>query len=374
MKKQTQKNISNHLKNPEPKTSPQKKSPSNNSKSKSKTTSKGKTYSDSEKLGKRHSSQKKEKTNSANSQKHLFSSHILVTDNFSKQALPLREHFESRFSQPKSNDSQRFVWDYWYLENQYILHRTPAYHFFPENLYMKLHRELVQWGRKNLGCWDISPPWLSYYINGSRQELHSDVPHGPWAFVFSITDLSQTNFLGGETMILKPEVLSYWNGFGSQQDRELNSFVDFIPSPMNRLTVFDPRYPHGVREVRGTQDPMKGRIVIHGWFMEPKTYIEGTLPSKACEKILNIQFEKLQNLLTHDSEINEILFSGTISLQLTVNSQGKVSQIRFATNTLLTTEGLVPEIFNEKLLTLYRSLEFPVSNGKTEMTIPLVFQ
>ena len=119
---------------------------------------------------------------------------------------------------------------------------------------------------------------------------------------------------------------------------------------------------------------MKGRIVIHGWFMEPKTYIEGTLPSKACEKILNIQFEKLQNLLTHDSEINEILFSGTISLQLTVNSQGKVSQLRFATNTLLTTEGLVPEIFNEKLLTLYRSLEFPASNGKTEMTIPLVFQ
>lgn len=29
-------------------------------------------------------------------------------------------------------------------------------------------------------------------------------------------------------------------------------------------TVFDPRFPHGVREVRGTRDPLKARLVIHG--------------------------------------------------------------------------------------------------------------
>ena len=45
---------------------------------------------------------------------------------------------------------------------------------------------------------------------------------------------------------------------------ELQHLVTRVPSPFNRLTVFDPRFPHGVREVRGTRDPRKGRLVLHG--------------------------------------------------------------------------------------------------------------
>lgn len=248
------------------------------------------------------------------------------------------------------------------------MHRTPAYHFFPDELYMKLHKELIYWGRKNLGCWDISPPWLSYYVNGCRQDLHSDVPHGPWAFVMSLTHWSAKKFTGGETLILKPEVLSYWNGFGHQENRELHSFVDLVPAKMNRLTVFDPRYPHGVREVRGTQDPLEGRIVIHGWFTEPKTYIEGPLPGKLCEKVLNEAFKKLQELLpSHE------LFTGTVSLQLKVSTSGKVQSLKYATNTLLNLIGIRPKLFNRELLKLYANLVFPRARSATDMTIPLIF-
>ena len=43
----------------------------------------------------------------------------------------------------------------------------------------------------------------------------------------------------------------------------------------NRLTVFDGRYPHGVRPVEGTRDPLKARLVLHGWFTEPTPFFEG---------------------------------------------------------------------------------------------------
>lgn len=295
--------------------------------------------------------------------------HILITDNFSKCAKELRKHYDQRFADPQSVDSKRFVWDYWHVEDQYNLMRTPAYHYFPEKLYMKLHHELVSWGRRTLGCWDISPPWLSYYIDGCKQELHSDVPHGPWAYVFSLTNWNNKKFLGGETLLLKPEVLSYWKNFGDQKDRELKSFVDRVPAKMNRLTVFDPRYPHGVTEVRGVRDPREARVVIHGWFMQPKTYIEGALPAKICEKILNEAFDQLQETIASSP-----LCLGTISIQLKVSTRGQVSAIKYATNTLLDLEGQRLQSLNKAILNIYKNLTFPHARQTTMMTIPLIFQ
>lgn len=231
---------------------------------------------------------------------------------------------------------------------------------------MNFHKELVMWGRNTLGCWDISPPWLSYYVDGCKQEFHSDVPHGPWAYVFSLT--VGRGFTGGETMILKPEVLSYWNSFRRQSHHELGQLVDKVPSKFNRLTVFDPRYPHGVTEVRGTHDPREARLVIHGWFMQPKTYIEGTIPAARVEKTLNANFSLLQELMSHFEPMQ-----GTVSLRLSVGTNGRVRDAKFMTNTLVSRDGEVPREFNRALLKLYRLTEFPTSRGTTHMTIPLIF-
>ena len=294
------------------------------------------------------------------------SPHILIEDQFSSKAKDLRHFYDRAFANPRATDSKRFVWDYWHVPDQYTLVRTPAYHYFPQKLYMSFHKELVMWGRNNLGCWDISPPWLSYYVDGCKQEFHSDVPHGPWAYVYSLT--VGKNFTGGETKILKPEVLSYWNSFRRQDHHELEQLVDHIPAKFNRLTVFDPRYPHGVTEVRGTQDPRQARLVIHGWFMEPKTYIEGTIPAARAEKKLNETFSVLSELLAHFEPAQ-----GTVSLRLMIGSNGRVRDIKFMTNTLLTRQGEVPTELNRSILKLYRLVEFPTSRGTTRMTIPLIF-
>jgi hypothetical protein len=308
-------------------------------------------------------------------------SHILIEDQFYPKASELRQHFHSQFADPKETRSERFIWDYWHVPDQYTLMRTPAYHYFPEKMYMEFHKSLVLWGRRTLGCWDVSPPWLSYYIEGCKQDLHSDVPHGPWAYVFSLTPWKNRKFSGGETLLLKPEVLSYWRNFSSSQDRELPSFVDRIPALMNRLTVFDPRYPHGVTEVRGTRDPLEARLVIHGWFMEPKTYIEGPLPAKSTEKILNLGFDQLQETLAESAfdpgapqGAVQGAVQGTVSLQLKVGTNGKVKSARYGTNTLLTLEGEKPRALNLRLLKIYQNLSFPTARSETLMTIPLIFQ
>jgi Rps23 Pro-64 3,4-dihydroxylase Tpa1-like proline 4-hydroxylase len=51
--------------------------------------------------------------------------------------------------------------------------------------------------------------------------------------------------------------------------------VTLVAPKFNRLTVFDGRYPHGVRAVEGTRDPLRARVVLHGWFTEPAPFFDG---------------------------------------------------------------------------------------------------
>jgi len=144
-----------------------------------------------------------------------------------------------------------------------------------------LERRLGAYARDELGCAGVTPVWLSCYVEGMRQELHADVPHGPWAFVLSLTRWDERTWTGGETLILKPETLDYWSGFDADATVERGSLVELVPPKFNRLTVFDPRLPHGVPVVEGVRDPSQGRLVLHGWFNEPEPSLRGALADAA---------------------------------------------------------------------------------------------
>ena len=60
-------------------------------------------------------------------------------------------------------------------------------------------------------------------MHGCRQELHADVPQGPWSFVYSLTD--NAGFTGGDTLLLRRAVLNYWNGFDDQRALECDDLV-----------------------------------------------------------------------------------------------------------------------------------------------------
>ena len=142
---------------------------------------------------------------------------LLVVDGFAPEGRALRATFDERFGDPRSTRGDRFVWDWWHVPGQYTHLRTPAWTYFPRALYARFHRRLVAWGRATLGCHDISPPWLSLYVDGCRQELHGDNPHGPFAFVYSLT--VGRGFRGGQTLMLRDDVLDHWREFRTRSAR-----------------------------------------------------------------------------------------------------------------------------------------------------------
>ena len=290
--------------------------------------------------------------------------------NFFPDHKKLRNEFQSYFENSKSTHSKRFVWDFWYDEDQYHLIRTPAFHYFSKLNYQNFHSYLVQWGRENLGCHDISPPWLSYYVDGCFQNLHSDVPHGPWAFVYSLTP-NKKEFRGGETLILKPQTLNYWSHFLDQKDHEFSNFVDRIDSKMNQLIVFDPRFPHGVTEVKGTRDPLKSRLVMHGWFVNPRPYVTGGLSTASVQKSIQPQFLQLNSVLS-----NIELMHGTLSCRLEILPSGKVKKYTLVSNSVLSVAGRDQDqtYLLKELKKLFEATVFTKCKSKSNITIPLIFK
>jgi len=203
--------------------------------------------------------------------------HLRVVDKFYDGAPTLRSAFDAHFESPRQAHSMRFVWDYWHVPNQYTLHRTQAANYFEDPDFDELTEALTAYGQRELGLRSISPPWLSFYVDGCEQALHADVPQGPLAYVLSLTKWDDRTFRGGETAILRPAVLDHWRDFDSATGLEFEDLFTLVEPHFNRLTVFDARVPHGVRRVEGERDPRGARLVLHGWFTEPEPFYEGGL-------------------------------------------------------------------------------------------------
>lgn len=295
----------------------------------------------------------------------------LIVDRFAPEAKALRHHFEERFADPRSARGDRFVWDLWNVSGQYTALRTPAYLYFPKKLYEAFHQRLVWWGRRTLGCHDVSPPWMSCYVNGCEQRLHGDLPHGHWAFVFSLTPWERRTFRGGETLLLRDEVLDFWSGFQSVREQEEPELLEAIEPRFNRLTVFDPRIPHAVRRVDGSMDPREGRLVIHGWFVQPRPFIEGPLSTDELSERLESVTEAIGARLESGLSV-----AGLLSLGFTVTASGDVSRLRVLSDTTRTER--VQDGARRRLIAtivgVAKRLRFAKRRGPSRVTLPLVFE
>lgn len=296
---------------------------------------------------------------------------LIIADNFAKEAQKLRAHFDERFADPREARGDRFVWDFWHVPGQYTALRTPAYLYFPKKLYDDFHQRLVWWGRRTLGCHDVSPTWMSCYVNDCRQELHGDLPHGQWAFVFSLTRWNQRRFTGGETLLVQDDVLDYWSGFTSLRSVEEAELLRPVPPLFNRLLVFDPRIPHGVRRVEGTMDPREGRLVIHGWFVQPRPFTEGPLR----ERELQTRIDDLTEVLSRELS-SGIGLAGMISLEIQLGADGRVRGTKLLCDTTRT--AVHEERERKRIVALIQrtvaGMEFPRHRAPSRITLPLVFE
>jgi len=293
---------------------------------------------------------------------------VVIVDDFAPEARALRGAFDDRFADPRSTRGDRFVWDWWHVPGQYTALRTPAWTYFPRKTYEAWHRRLVIWGRETLGCHDISPPWLSCYVDGCRQELHGDLPHGPWAFVYSLTHWRGRAFRGGETLLLRDEVLDFWHDFRSTRAVEEPELVRAVEPKFGRLTVFDPRIPHGVRPVTGTRDPREGRLVIHGWFVQPRPFIRGPLRPRE----LAARTDDLGATL----EGAQVPLAGMLALAFEVDRAGRARRVRVLSDT--TRVSVSDEPARKRLVRDLRQTvaawKFSKQRAPSQVTLPLVFE
>lgn len=296
---------------------------------------------------------------------------LRVVDDFFPETQALRAHFDERFADPRRARGDRFVWDYWHVPGQYTALRTPAWEYFPKPLYNRLHHALVAYGREHLGCHDISPPWMSVYVEGCRQELHGDLPHGPFAFVYSLTHWKERVFEGGETLLLRDSVLDHWSDFTSTRGVELGEVIEAIAPELGRLTVFDPRIPHGVKRVEGTHDPREGRLVIHGWFVQPRPFLEGPLPESALEAAAAELGVLLGTVVPEGAPL-----AGLLSLRFTVAPDGSTSTPQIVANTVRVPAN--ERALSQKVITSVRRFlagyRFPKRKRPSTVTLPLVFE
>ena len=322
--------------------------------------------------------------------------HYFTKDSFYEHAEKLYSSFQNNHSNAKKANAERFCWDYWHVENQYTQLRTPAKEYYYEGetlneFYAKFEEELLKYARENLALSNFTPIWMSCYVDGMGQELHADVPHGPLAFVFSLTknfddsdddkssspSKSGRYFRGGETTILRPERANYWQSFDPTEIVERTQLFEEIEPKFNRLTIFDPRLPHGVREVKGTKDVSKGRLVLNGWFNEPAISCQGGLTIEDVGKVLDAKLD----LLYEELETLPAMI-GFAALRMEIEAEtGNVDSISWGADTVAPALSLrdpdeVTETRDTVLATIAGMMSecvFPSSKEKSSICVPFVF-
>jgi hypothetical protein len=178
-------------------------------------------------------------------------------------------------------------------------------------------------------------------------------------------------------MLLQEDILSFWEQeeLGTQAGLEEREVLELIEPYQNRLVVFDPRIPHGVRRVEGALDPLAGRMVVHGWFVNPRPFIEGTL----SERELSLAIERVLHAIDgvmQSTRWQGIRVRGMASLSFGVGARGEVRALKWLAQSLRVpsvANGL-PEVLLKVVASELKKHKFSSAAKGSRVTLPLVFE
>jgi hypothetical protein len=130
-----------------------------------------------------------------------------------------------------------------------------------------------------------------------------------------------------------------------------------IEPNFNRLILFDPSKIHGVDEVTGVLEPREARLVLHGWFVNPRVFWRGNLKESQVFRVLQEQLEP--------EFVRYQKLSGFCSWRLYIHS-GRVTRVDLLADTVQKNRSQLKSL--QKTL---ERLQFPKT--KAALTLPLVF-
>ncbi len=168
-------------------------------------------------------------------------------------------------------------------------------------------------------------------------------------------------FTGGDTLIWSESSLfkSHKKAANFKED-----LIAQIAPKFNQLVVFDPSYPHGVSEVQGIEDPRDGRLVLHGWFVQPRPFWYGPMTVKQVQKALD--------KVASSTLPQGVAPQGFVSLKLHINASGIAQKIELLVETLKVDEKLKKKWLKEWLQNI-QTLTWPKNKKGTVLTVPFVF-
>ncbi|KIF01710.1 hypothetical protein PL81_34100 [Streptomyces sp. RSD-27] len=291
--------------------------------------------------------------------------HFHVVDGFSPLAAPARRRLVEHFAEPdRQSPASHGVWNYWHVPGLYTYLRAEPRRLLDARLVDRFLAELRHWSLYTLGCSEVSPPCLSLYVNGCRQNLHNDAANGRWAYVWSLTAPSRP-FIGGSTVLFRPD--PYWGTAATDRPVAGEGLYDLVAPEFNRLVVFDDRLIHGVEPVEGGMAPLDGRLVLHGHLREGEPWASGGLAGES--RAVHAELGRLAGRLAAALSGHH----GLLCLRLSVTPAGTVSGVDVLTERLLLHAG--PVFPSEELSALVvraaRRAVFPAAPEPSVIVAPV---
>jgi hypothetical protein len=117
-------------------------------------------------------------------------------------------------------------------------------------------------------------------------------------------------------------------------------------------------------------DPREARLVMHGWFTEPKPFLKGALSARRAAPVLD---EAVAAFAGEMENLGE--WHGTLSLRIAVSPTGS-SRMRVLADTLVPVGSVRGEarVVRRLVARAFSGLRFPQAGGTTEITLPLLFR
>ncbi len=287
-------------------------------------------------------------------------------------AQALREDIDQHFDNPHLAGPQHQVWNYWHVPDAYTYLRTSPEKIIARERVDQFFNKLRWFSMTFLGMDTVSWPNLSLYVEGCGQALHNDSRSGTFGYVYSLTHWDGRCFKGGETLIFREQ--DYWAGDRFREAGSATSLYETIPTCFDQLLLCDDRLIHGVPEVRGTNDPRQGRIVLHGHIQVNGVCIEGPLlPVLQSEGLglLGEIIEGAQALAAREPG----RYHGFATCAMEVAADGRVSAIKPLLQRVLGQGGPQPEV---QLLAQLRNrllgLRFEAQAAPSRITVPMFFE
>jgi hypothetical protein len=122
--------------------------------------------------------------------------------------------------------------------------------------------------------------------------------------------------------------------------------------------------------VRGTLDPREGRVVVHGWFVSPRPFVEGPLDVAELAPRIDALSDAIVPLAS------AMPVAGLLSLGFRVTPGGEVRDARILSDTTRAPAGAERE--RRRLARAARAhvaaWRFPRHRAPSRVTLPLVFE